>query len=269
MKRIFTTLSLTFIIVLANGQICPDNNHPHAIDLGLPSGTKWACCNVDTDYPQKQSPTHFGGYYAWGETETKSIYDWNNYIHCDGSMGTSHDIGSDIAGSEHDVAHVHWGDSWTIPSQGQVQELVSQCTFARTTENGVEGGLFTSPNGHKVFLPAADIRWNDFLECPFLGGYYWSSTKSPYSDDAYCLSVDLMWGGVCGGHNRGHGLTVRPVKCETSSITHQRTFFTDGCHAIYNTYGIEVRKNQSGIIALPPGIYIVNGKKVVLGTPKL
>ena len=53
---------------------CPDENHPHLIALGLPSGTKWACCNVNTDYPENQSPSNYGGFYAWGETETKSIY---------------------------------------------------------------------------------------------------------------------------------------------------------------------------------------------------
>lgn len=42
---------------------CPDNNHPHAIDLGLPSGTKWCCCNVGASTPEG-----YGGYYAWGET---------------------------------------------------------------------------------------------------------------------------------------------------------------------------------------------------------
>ena len=51
---------------------CPDNNHPHIIDLGLPSGTKWACCNVGASIPEG-----YGYYYAWGETETKDHYDWN------------------------------------------------------------------------------------------------------------------------------------------------------------------------------------------------
>ena len=91
---------------------CPDNHHPHLIDLGLPSGTKWACCNVGADTPEA-----YGGYYAWGETEEKSTYSWSNYIHCNGSRETVHDIGSDIAGTEYDVAHVKWGGSWVMPSR--------------------------------------------------------------------------------------------------------------------------------------------------------
>ena len=56
---------------------CPDNHHPHLINLGLPSGTLWACCNVGATTPEGS-----GGYYAWGETEEKSEgYDWKNYIY--------------------------------------------------------------------------------------------------------------------------------------------------------------------------------------------
>ena len=69
---------------------CPDDHHPHMIDLGLPSGTKWACCNVDAD----RSET-YGGFYAWGETEVKSAYNWDTYVHCDGSWKTCQDIGSE------------------------------------------------------------------------------------------------------------------------------------------------------------------------------
>ena len=46
MKRLVITLNMIIMAFLANAQSCPDSNHPHAIDLGLPSGTKWACCNV-------------------------------------------------------------------------------------------------------------------------------------------------------------------------------------------------------------------------------
>lgn len=78
---------------------CPDDNHPHLIDLGLPSGTKWACCNVGANMPERP-----GGFYAWGETEEKEVYDWSTYIHCDGSMETCHDLGENIAGTQYDVA---------------------------------------------------------------------------------------------------------------------------------------------------------------------
>lgn len=56
------TLIIDRILNRPNGYLeCPDNNHPHMIDLGLPSGTKWACSNVDTTHPENQSPTNKGG----------------------------------------------------------------------------------------------------------------------------------------------------------------------------------------------------------------
>lgn len=264
MKRLLITLTTMLITFMANGQICPDNSHPHVIDLGLPSGTKWACCNVDTDYPEKQSPNNFGGYYAWGETNTKSVYDWSSYTHFGGSQENCHDIGNNIAGTEYDVSHVHWGGSWVMPSQEQIVELISKCSYTGTTKEGVDGGLFTGPSGDSIFLPAADIRWNGFSECFISGGYYWSSTQSSNSGDAYCLSIDLTWGGGCGGNDRGYGLTVRPVISGTTSIIHPRSSADDAGQAIYNIYGIKVKDTKADINTLSNGIYIRNGKKVVI-----
>ena len=129
---------------------CPDENHPHIIDLGLPSGTKWACCNVGADKPEA-----YGGKYAWGETNEKSNCNWNTYIHCDGSEVTCHDLGFDIAGTQNDVAHVQWGGSWVMPSLEQMNELLDNCSSEWTTLNGINGYKFTATNGGSVFLPAA------------------------------------------------------------------------------------------------------------------
>ena len=191
--------------------LCPDNHHPHLIDLGLPSGTKWACCNVDTDHPENQSPTNYGGYYAWGETETKSTYNWSTYIHCDGSYSNCHDLGSDIAGTEYDVAHVKWGGSWVMPSKEQRDELRDNCTYEWTTENGVKGGKFTSKkNGASIFFPAAGYRYDSDL---YAGSYgdYWSSTLRPsYANYAYSLS--FYSGSTYADYNyRSDGQSVRPV----------------------------------------------------------
>lgn len=219
--------TLKTAVFLASAQSCPDNNHPHAVDLGLPSGTKWACCNVDTDFPEQQSPSHIGGYYAWGETDTKSEYTWSNYIHCNGSIETCHNIGGDITGSEYDVAHVHWGGSWVMPSQEQFLELISNSSYTGATVNGMDGGLFTGANGRTIFLPDADIRWNEFIECLVTGGYYWSSTQSPYNGYAYHFNCDFKWGGGFGSSSRGHGLTVRPVISGTNNIFLPETYTDD------------------------------------------
>ena len=189
---------------------CPDDHHPHLIDLGLPSGTKWACCNVDDDH-SKQSPTNYGSHYAWGETKGKDYYDWSTYIHCDGSSSTCHDLGSDIAGTQYDVAHVQWGGSWVMPSFDQTLELKDNCTSEWTTLNGVKGRRFTGSNGGVIFLPAAGIRDYERLHVPGMG-YYWSSTPNPsHSYNAYNLyfsSEGVYWNSR---YYREQGFTVRPV----------------------------------------------------------
>ena len=76
MKKIFTIFAFMLVAFTANAQSCPDNKHPHMIDLGLPSGTKWACCNIGAEKPEG-----YGGYYAWGETQTKSTYNDDTYLY--------------------------------------------------------------------------------------------------------------------------------------------------------------------------------------------
>ena len=185
---------------------CPDDHHPHLIDLGLPSGTKWACCNVGAETPEG-----YGGYYAWGETEEKDYYDWSTYTHCDGSYGTWHDLGTDIAGTQYDVAHVKWGGSWVMPSHDQQTELWGNCSSVWMTVNGINGRIFTGSNGGSIFLPAAGNRLNDVLDNSDSRGIYWSSTDGPsnpgYAFDFYFHSGDVDYG----GDNRSYGQSVRPV----------------------------------------------------------
>ena len=257
MKEFFFIFTLMFVALTASAQSCPDDNHPHAIDLGLPSGTKWACCNVGTNTPEG-----YGGYYAWGETEEKEIYEWTTYIHCDGSKETCHDIGSDIAGTEYDVAHIQWGGYWVMPSQDQIQELVNKCSYSWVTKNGVWGAQFSGSGGGAIFLPEADFRWNEFIECSMPGGYYWSSTQSVYPGDAYRLCFD-SWGGGCGGNDRGHGFTVRPVISGTTNRIHIKSFSDETSQAVYGISGIKVANTTAGMNALPRGIYIRNGRKYV------
>ena len=187
--------------------LCPDNNHPHMIDLGLPSGTKWACCNVGTSKPED-----YGGYYAWGETETKSTYSWSTYKHCDGSSNTCHNLGSSIAGTQYDVAHVKWGGSWVMPSKDQIEELDDNCTYTWTTFNGVNGGKFTSKkNGASIFLPAAGGSWDDYPYSTGSYGYYWSSAQGPSRSSRAYLLYFRSGGADCDHSGRDYGHTVRPV----------------------------------------------------------
>ena len=274
MKRLLITLTMMLVAFMANAQSCPDSNHPHAIDLGLPSGTKWACCNVGT-----KTPEGYGGYYAWGETEEKEIYDWATYIHCDGSKETCHDIGSDIAGTEYDVAHIQWGCSWVMPSQGQIQELASECSYSWETKNGVWGVLFTGPNGDTIFLPAADNSWishsyssvsgyNDDSDCEKdempISGYYWSSTQS-LSGAGFAYNLLFTDNSVFFDyyHHRNVGFTVRPVISGTSNVIHPKSYSDETSQTVYGISGIKVADTTAGMNALPRGIYIRNGRKYV------
>ena len=187
---------------------CPDNNHPHMIDLGLPSGTIWACCNVGASAPEE-----YGNYYSWGETETKSTYYWSNYIYSDGSgLAESYcqNIGNDIAGTQYDVAHVKWGGSWVMPSLSQIRELTDYCSPTRTTMNGVIGGLFTGPSGGTIFLPAAGFYCEDGLSSAGMECRYWSSTHhNLHSYFAYIMAFYLSCTRY--GCYRYYGMSVRPV----------------------------------------------------------
>lgn len=131
---------------------CPDEHHPHAIDLGLPSGTKWACCNVGASTPED-----YGGYYAWGETNLKSTYEQENYQFYKKDTYRYIYIGHDIAGTSYDVATVRMGTPWQMPSHEQQYELLNKCSRTWTQQNGVNGLLLTGWNGGQIFLPAAGI----------------------------------------------------------------------------------------------------------------
>ena len=210
--EVYPTVKLLGIEMLAepkaeeNNTSCPDSNHPHMIDLGLPSGTKWACCNVGASAPEQ-----YGNYYAWGETQPKAVYNWDTYAY-----GSSWDnvvnIGSDIAGTYYDAAMANWGAPWRMPSKAQCDELLTNCTSVWTTQNGVNGRKFTGPNGGTIFLPVAGNRWGSELDDAGSRGYCWSSTLYE-SDPGYAWYLGFYSGGVyTNGYSRYCGQAVRPVR---------------------------------------------------------
>ena len=187
-----------------------------AIDLGLPSGIKWASCNVGAS-----SPEEFGGYYAWGETEEKKDYSLGTYKWCNGSYDsmtkycTDSDYGT-VDGKttldpEDDVAHVKWGGNWRMPTNEEMGELIDNCTWKWTTFNGVNGYKVTGPNGYSIFLPAAGYRRGTGVNDSGSDGDYWSGSLGGY----YC---NVAYGLDFSSDNHGRsyygrdlGLTVRPV----------------------------------------------------------
>lgn len=179
-----------------------------AVDLGLPSGTKWACCNVGASRPEE-----YGGYYAWGETEEKNLYDWFTYCHCDGTESTCHNLDC-ICGTSHDVAHIKWGGFWQIPTSEQINELIDHTTYRWIELNGVYGGKFTGVNGNSIFLPAAGGRHGSELYSCGKHGLYWSGMQNYNNNDAYILHFDSNFADWCKNYwYRKIGISVRPVLC--------------------------------------------------------
>lgn len=172
------------------------NGHAY-VDLGLPSGTKWATCNVGATTPEG-----YGNYYAWGETFPKSEYNSNNYTYSDDPI---------ILPANADAATANWGSGWGMPTQDEITELISNCTHIFTTQNGVNGQLFTGTNGNSIFLPAAGIFNNLDLHDVGTSGFYWSSSNE--TNEQYDARSIMFFDSLCGGLNinRSNGLPVRPV----------------------------------------------------------
>lgn len=187
-------------------QLCPNALHPHFIDLGLPSGTLWACCNIGAE-----SPISFGDYYAWGETITKEHYNQNNYSHYISTNEMDESTGNEIAGTMYDVTTIKWGAGYTTPSQAQWNELMQNTNQHWVDFYETKGDLIISRNnGNMIFLPAAGVRL-DQLSDELEGGYYWSSTKP----DGNSMGVGVVSGRSNfsnGWQNPYKGMQVRPVK---------------------------------------------------------
>ena len=177
------------------------NGHEY-VDLGLPSGLKWATCNVGADKPEE-----YGNYYAWGEITTKTEYTRKNSYTCGKQM-------KDIKGdSKYDAARANWGGSWRLPTKEELIELKDKCTWKWTTQNGVKGCEVTGPNGNHIFLPAAGGR-DDRMSFFHVGyfGLYWSSTPNDDYYDGNAFGLNFNYGvEYVDVHNRDNGRTVRPV----------------------------------------------------------
>lgn len=136
------------------------------VDLGLPSGLKWAAWNVGAT-----SPEEYGDFYEYEEAQ-------ENF----------------------------WGSPWRTPTKAEFEELLDECTWTWTTDyNGtcVKGRIVTGPNGNSIFLPAAGRRYGSDVGHVQYGGYYWSATENDsygayylyfYSGEAYVSSYGRSYG---------------------------------------------------------------------------
>lgn len=209
-------------IAFASSLTCPDSHHPHMIDLGLPSGTMWACCNVGANAPKE-----FGGKYAWGETETKDVYNIKTYKFAKEVDPNSYDghywiwmdyryiyvyIGNNISGTDYDVAHVRWGKPWRMPTSTESQEICDNCTWVEYTLNGTAGYKVIGPNDNYIFMPkavtndnywAANLQseWSDMHMSPF--ALIPSSTPYVFKD----YHSESSWVSL----SPGAGFYIRPI----------------------------------------------------------
>lgn len=190
------------------------------VDLGLPSGTLWATCNIGAESPE-ESGIHF----AWGETMPKEDYRWDTYCYCicgnDEYKLAKYCLSEDYGTvddkmelePEDDAATANWGSNWQMPSVEQLRELKENTTLEWTTQNGKHGRLFTSNiNGNSIFLPAAGSRVGTDLILEDVNGNYWSRTLyDTFGDDARYFGFNS--GGIDFGYEmRCAGKSIRPVR---------------------------------------------------------
>ena len=187
------------------------------IDLGLPSGTLWATCNIGANNPED-----YGNYYAWGETSPKSTYGWGTYKYTNGDNGlTKYCNKSDYGnnGFTDDITKLQssddpataWGKGWHTPTKAQWDELLSNTTNKWTTINSVKGQQFTSKkNGQTLFLPAAGDIWSVGHIRAGSYGAYWSCLL--YTDDPRNAWFYQLGAPNCREGNRCAGFSVRPVR---------------------------------------------------------
>lgn len=207
---------------------CPDNNHPHMIDLGLPSGIRWSCCNVDATTPKE-----VGSFYAWGDTESTTVRrgdDWSEYKYGNGKTFTKYCTDEAYGQVDNktvlepidDVACVKWGSGWRMPTREEAQELFAYCNCEGVTlgvpfDNKFyyeQGMLVTGPNGNLLYMPVG--RPEGYYDADT--GDYWTSSLyegANYNHVAYCFYFQNRSSGFSiqnnGGSMRCNGKLIRPV----------------------------------------------------------
>ena len=202
----FITLATVFVAAFTLGSCSKDDeeekkeevvennpkfeNHEY-VDLGLPSGTLWATCNIGANKPEE-----YGDYFAWGETEQKEIYStmWKNYKWRKDEKMIKYDDAVDNKAeldAEDDVASVKWSSSWRTPSIDEIKELLNSdyTTTELATQNEVYGLKITSKkNGKTLFFPACGYYSNESIGGVGAGGGYWSrSLGTEFDGFAYSM----------------------------------------------------------------------------------
>ena len=207
----------TFLIMLAVmflGAVGHAADGVEAVDLGL--SVKWANMNVGA-----KKASGFGTYFAWGETKSKDYYSWNTYAWSKGDSQfltkySNTDRRSQLAPVD-DAAHVNLGGGWRMPTVDEFEELINNCTWEWTTQDGVNGYNVTSKKtGNSIFLPITGFRYYADTQFRSIMGVYWTSslyTGNP--NKAWCLEfnfsdIKVHYGNL--SSNRFSGRCIRAVQ---------------------------------------------------------
>ena len=203
--------------IVVSGQ----NNGHEWVDLGL--SVKWATCNVGAS-----KPSDYGNYYAWGEVDTKTTYSHSNYKYSKGSYQTlikycdnrqygynGYTDNRKTLESSDDVVRSKWGGSWRMPTSEECQELIDQCTWSWTTQNGIDGYVVTGQKkgytNASIFLPAAgSFEYDSKKGVGERGGYYSSSLSVGYPYGAKGISLGSK-NYFISNLGREHGMSIRPI----------------------------------------------------------
>lgn len=160
------------------------------VDLGL--SVKWATCNVGA-----MKPEEYGNYYAWGETSPKESYSWSTYKYANGSQSSLTKYCNQSSqgyngftddkttlDTEDDAATVNWQGHWRMPTLDEVEELINNCSWGWTNQNGVNGYVVIGKTGNSIFLPASGRKMDGLDSREGITGYLWTSnlnTNRPYA----------------------------------------------------------------------------------------
>lgn len=173
-----------------------ENGHEW-VDLGLPSGTLWATCNLGAS-----SPEAYGDYIEGlpADKRADGDYVWD--------LVQSE---AEVLPEEVDQAAVRWGGAWRTPSLEQLQELMQHATFTWYSKGAFKGFMVTGDNQHRIFLPAAGTKSDDGVENAGRIGQYWTRTIDRESSSALRILNFGMYDCGTASCDWMYGLSVRPV----------------------------------------------------------
>ena len=222
---------------------------PEVVDLGLPSGLKWASFNLGAT--KAEIP---GDFFAWGEIEPYYVsqdpliwktgkengYSWPSYKWCKGTYYSITKYCTDpsrgyqgftdgelFLSLEDDAAHMNLGGKWRMPTDAEWSELRENCTWIWSLVGGQYGYLVKGPNGNSLFLPFAGYRFSTRLEAPGAYGFYWSSSllaEDPTLAWFAIYSCEVVSKEYC---NRSDGLQIRPVYGDVAPAIHIESISLD------------------------------------------